>query len=188
MASKISPKQTIGKILKKRHRPCRETKIFLAKNRLKMPIIADMLQTLPCVSQKDLLGRYSRHISQVEKGLFDNVAGEWFSASHARTVPSRYTLIEDLKEMLTEWGFHAFYEKHKKKLSVNVNDELIDKLNIYYCLDELFESQMNMSHETPLTRKVKGACICADALKDAKLAMISETAKTFFIAAIITYS
>jgi len=185
MASKGSPQLTIRNIIKKRHRPCRETRNFLAKNRLKIPLIADMLQALPCVSQKDLLSRYGRQIPLVEKGLFDDIAGEWFSAGPAKAVPGRYTLIDDLKEMLTAWGFHAFYEKHKKKLSVNVNDELIDKLNIYYCLDELFESQVNKAHETALTKKVKGTRISADAVKDTKLAMISETAKTFFISAIL---
>jgi hypothetical protein len=185
MASKSSPQLTIRNALKKRHRPCRETRNFLAKNRLKIPIIADMLQALPCVSQKDLLNRYGRHIPQVEKGLFDDIAGEWFSSGPTKTVHGRYILIDDLKEMLVAWGFHAFYEKHKKKLPINVNDELIDKLNIYYCLDELFESQVNKAHETALIKKVKGTRISADAVRDTKLAMISETAKTFFISAIL---
>ena len=185
MASKGSPQLAIRNTLKRRHRPCRETKNFLAKNRLKIPIIADMLQALPCVSQKDLLTRYGRHIPQVEKELFDDIAGEWFSSGPTKAVHVRYILIDDLKEMLTSWGFHAFYEKHKKKLSVNVHDELIDKLNIYYCLDELFESQVNKTHETALTKKVKGTRISADAVRDTKLAMISETAKTFFISAIL---
>lgn len=185
MASKSGMEPKIRNILKKRSRPCRETRNFLAKNSLKMPIIADMLQALPCTAQQDLLGRYDRHIPQVEKKLFDAVAGEWFSSGPGKAVHGRYTLIDDLKGMLVEWGFHSFYEKHKKKLSINANDELIDKLNIYYCLDELFESQVNKAHETPLKRKAKGTRISADAVKDKKLAMISETAKTFFISAIL---
>jgi len=185
MALKGKREQTIRNAIRKRSISCRETRNFLAGNKLRTPLIADMLRSVPCEVQRDLLARYGSHIPQVGKKLFDDVAGEWFAVSRTKAGYDKYRIIDDLKQMLTEWGFHTFYEKHKKRLSFNVSDELIDTLNIYFCLDELFESQINRAHETPVAGRSGRMGISGGAVRDSKLVMLAETSKTFFIAAIL---
>jgi len=96
--------------------------IFLQKTDLRYHLSQICLQALRAVPER-FAHRYGRPIPQVEKGLFDDIAGEWFSSGPDKNSHGRYILIDDLKEMLVAMGLSAFYEKHKKKLPINVNDE-----------------------------------------------------------------
>jgi hypothetical protein len=178
----------ISRSLIKRYQPCPELQNLLVKNKGKfnVPIIADMLQAIPWECQRYLVDRYGKYIPEIESSIFNVIAREWFAARAAAAGHGRYALISDLKGMLKEWGFHDFYEQHNNLLAVNVNDELFNQLNIYYCLDETFESHINRSHEkAPKKKAPKGVSIRADVSEDSRPEMIATTAKTFFFASML---
>jgi len=183
-----SLRKKISQSLIKRYQPCPELQNLLAKNKGKfnVPIIADMLQAIPWACQRYLVDRYGKYIPEVESSIFNVIAREWFAARTAAAGHGRYALISDLKGMLKEWGFHDFYEQHNNLLAVNVNDELFNQLNIYYCLDETFESHINRSHEkAPQKKAPKSVSIRADVSEDSRPEMIATTTKTFFFASML---
>ncbi len=178
----------ISRSLIKRYQPCPELQNLLVKNKGKfnVPIIADMLQAIPWECQRYLVDRYGKYIPEVESSIFNVIAREWFAARAAAARHGRYALISDLKGMLKDWGFHDFYEQHNNLLAVNVNDELFNQLNIYYCLDETFESHINRFHEkAPKKKAPTGVSIRADVSEDSRPEMIATTAKTFFFASML---
>jgi len=177
----------ISQVLIKRYQPCPELQNLLAKYKgnFKVPIIAEMMQAIPWECQRYLVDRYGEYIPKVESSMFNVIAKEWFSTRASAAGHGRYALINDLKGMLKEWGFHDFYEQHRNVLAVNMNDELFIQLNIYYCLDEALESHINRSHEKVQKKAHKGVSIMADVSGDPRPEMIATTAKTFFFASML---
>jgi len=171
----------ISRSLVRRYQPCPELQSMFAKNkgRFKTPILADMLQALPWECQRHLVNAYGENIPMVEYGIFDPIAKKWFSSAASGTGHGRYALINDLKGLLRDWGFHDFYERHRDVLAVNMNDELFSQLNAYYCLEEVFESQINLRIESGAQKKSRRV---ARASRDPRPEMIATTARTFFFA------
>jgi hypothetical protein len=181
-------KKKISRSLIKCYQPCPELQSLLAKNKgkFRVPIIAEMLQAVPWECQRYLIDSYGDQMLEVESGMFASIAAEWFSVRQAGPGHGRYSLINDLKSLLKRWGFHDFYEQHKEALAVNMNDELFNQLNIYYCLEEAFESHLNRHHEKgPQKKSHKGVRIQADISGDPRPGMIATTAKTFFFASML---
>jgi len=168
----------ISRSLIKCYQPCPELQSLLAKNKGKfsVPIISEMLKAIPWECQRYLVSAFGENILSVEKDIFDPIAGKWFSASASGPGLGRYAMINDLKCMLKEWGFHNFYEQHKDVLAVNMNDELFSQLNVYYCLEETFESHINRHVEKRTKKK---------ALRDPRPEMMATTAKTFFLSSML---
>jgi hypothetical protein len=188
MTAKTGLEKTISNSLIKQYQPCPELQGLLAKNKgkFKVPIIAEMLQAIPWECQRYLIERYGEFFPEVEGSIFNPIAKEWFSARPAAAMHGRYSLINDLKGMLKLWGFHDFYEQHKDVLAVNMNDELFTQLNVYYCLDEAFESHINRTHEKASKKKVlSGVSIKAYVSADPRPEMTAMTAKTFFLSSML---
>lgn len=187
MASKDSLEKSIRYSLLKRYQPCPELQKFLANNRnkLKVPVMSEMLEAIPWECQRYFVGRYEDEIPKVEKSLFDEIAADWFTDRLPKPVLGRYELIYDLKSLLKDWGFHDFYEKNKDKLAVNMNDELFSQLNIYFCLDEVLESQINRIQARPAKKSAGRIGTGSDHSEDPKISMIAAAQKTFFFASML---
>ncbi len=178
----------ISRSLIKCYQPSPELQSLLAKSKgkFKTAIISEMLQAVPWECQRYLIDRYGENIQGVEAEMFNTIASEWFSARRTAPAHGRYALINDFKDMLKTWGFHDFYERHKETLAVNINDELFNQLNIYYCLEETFESHINRHHEKGRQKKRNdGVSMKADVSADPRPEMIATTAKTYFLAAML---